>query len=64
MILDNAGIPIFFRKMPFMATDFKLQPNGFLTYFHHSGHKYYALDNTYSVVDSFQMGNGYQTDIH
>ncbi len=64
MILDNAGEPVFYREMPDYCLDFKLQPNGLLTYFDNALHRYYALDSTYAVVDSFYMKNGYPTDLH
>jgi outer membrane protein assembly factor BamB len=65
MILDNAGLPLFYRDFARGggAFDFKMQPNGRLTYIAGSG-VYYALDSTYAVVDSFSMGNGYTTDLH
>ncbi|MDH3215764.1 MAG: aryl-sulfate sulfotransferase [Candidatus Krumholzibacteria bacterium] len=63
MILDNTGFPIFFRKMSARSFDFKKQPNGLLTY-NHTG-TFYAMDNTYTVVDSFKAGNGYLAiDLH
>lgn len=64
MILDPAGYPRFHRAMPDFCTDFKPQPSGLLTYFDFAAGKYYAMDNTYTVVDSFECGNGYSTDVH
>jgi hypothetical protein len=65
MILENDGTPVFFREMPTSAWDFKKQPNGFLTYYLADGRGYYfEMDNTYTVVDSFSMGNGYTADRH
>jgi hypothetical protein len=64
MILDNAGDPVFYRKMPQYCFDFKLQPNGLLTYYDNATNRFYALDSTYAVVDSFFCGNGYPTDLH
>jgi hypothetical protein len=64
MILDNTGKPAFYRKMPSMSTDFKLQSNGYLTYFDNSRDAYFELDSTYTVVDSFRCGNGYRTNLH
>jgi hypothetical protein len=69
MIVDNFGQPLFFRDFPTAAMDFKRQPDGRLTYFccfparDHRNH-FYALDETYAVVDSFGCGNGYTTDEH
>jgi hypothetical protein len=64
MVLDNIGNPMFYRKMPSMSTDFKLQMNGFLTYYDNSTFAYYELDSSYAVIDSFRCGNGYKTDLH
>ena len=64
MILDNEGEPIFYRKIPGIAFDFKLQPTGVLTYFDDAADKFYALNTDYAVVDSFAVGDGYSTDLH
>ncbi|HTK82696.1 MAG TPA: aryl-sulfate sulfotransferase [Bacteroidota bacterium] len=63
-ILENDGTPIFYRKMPSFCFDFKMQPNGLLTYYELGAQRFYALDSTYAVVDSFACGNGYLTDLH
>lgn len=64
MILDNTGTPMFFRTMRSMSTDFKVQLNGYLTYFDNKTGAYYELDSSYAVIDSFRCGNGYKTDLH
>lgn len=64
MILHDDGSPEFFRKMPAVCLDFKLQPTGVLTYYVAGSNKFYAMDNTYTVVDSFEVVNGYNTDLH
>ena len=64
MILENDGTPVFHRRLPPRAFDFKLQPDGRLTYFDPTFKGFYALDSTYTVVDSFQCGNGLTTDFH
>ena len=66
MIVDNLGMPLYYRELVGLgrAFDFKLQPNGLLTYWESIGGQFYALDSTYAVVDSFAMGNGYTTDLH
>ncbi|RMF56556.1 MAG: T9SS C-terminal target domain-containing protein [Calditrichaeota bacterium] len=70
-IIDNYGTPIFYRKLERLGVDLKPQPNGLLTYFEGpfaippGGNRYfYALDQTYTIVDSFYTGNGYITDLH
>ena len=64
MILENDGTPFFYRPLVGAGHDFKLQPNGMLTYFDPVLDGFYALDSTYARVDSFRCGNGYQTDFH
>ncbi len=66
MILDNTGFPQYFKKISHKPApaDFKKQPNGLLTYFQLTTKKFLAMDNTYTVVDSFACGNGFWTDGH
>ena len=64
MILNNSGTPVYYKKMRSMSTDFKLQMNGYLTYFDNDAGAYYELDSSYAVIDSFRCGNGYATDLH
>jgi hypothetical protein len=68
VIVDNLGNPIFYRRLPMPSVDFKRQPDGRLTYFMPANQgieqKFYALDESYTVVDSFATGNGYRTDSH
>ena len=65
LILDDSGFPIFYRRMFSPIFDFKVQPNGNLTYFDSGVNTHYELDSsTYAVVDSFRCGNGYLTDLH
>jgi hypothetical protein len=63
MITDNAAQPLFYRRLPVTAFDFKLQPGGLLTYFGERD-AFWGLDSTYAVVDSFRAGNGYTADVH
>ena len=65
MVMDNAGELMFYRKVPPPgAIDFKLLPNGYLTYFDRRVARYMLMDSTYTVVDSVEAGNGYVTDLH
>src|SRR5688572_890443 len=64
MILENDGTPYFHRKLPGVGLDFKMQPDGRLTYFDAVARCFYALNANYAVVDSFRCGNGYSTDGH
>ncbi len=64
LITNAVGAIVFYRQMLAMCTDFKLQPNGQLTYYDTLHGQFYAMDATYTVVDSFACGNGYATDEH
>ncbi len=64
MILENSGAPYFWRRLGARALDFKMQPDGRLTYFDDDVNCFYALNAAYAVVDSFRCGNGYATDGH
>jgi hypothetical protein len=63
MILDNAGNPVFYRKMQSLCYDFKKENNLFTYYEARLAH-FIAMDSTYNVIDSFKCGNGYSTDVH
>ncbi len=74
MVLDNDGIPYAYRELPDdYAYDFKVQPNGLLSYaqfiHHHSfiggGHCVWVLlDHNLDIVEEIQMGNGYIAEAH
>jgi hypothetical protein len=64
LILRDSGDPVFYRAMDMRCADLKVEPNGMLTYFDNEGMKFYELDSTYTVVDSFACGGGYTTDAH
>ncbi|MCL5030447.1 MAG: aryl-sulfate sulfotransferase [Bacteroidetes bacterium] len=64
MILDNSGDPVFYRKMPADCFDFKVQPTGLITYFNSSAEKFYGMNSSFAVVDSFSCSSGYTNDVH
>jgi len=64
VIIDNNAIPIYYNKMPNIQTDFKVQPNGLLSYGDIFTRYFYTMDSSYSVVGSYSTGNGYYTDSH
>jgi hypothetical protein len=74
MILRNDGTPLFARELEDdYAYDFKVQPNGLMTYAHFFEHHSYTgggnvvhkiMDNSFTVIDSVQMGNGYVAEAH
>jgi len=64
LIVDNSGIPIFYRRFSSFVTHFTVQLNGLLTYWDHQARKFWAMDSSYSIVNSFSCRNGYLTDFH
>lgn len=64
MILDNDGTPVYYKSLDTAAYDFKKQPNGNLTYYYSKAQKFFEMNERYEVIDSFQCGNGYSTDLH
>ena len=72
-ILDSTGHILDSVRINGPASDFKVQPNGLLSYSVGSfsgivpsgaGWTYMVLDSNLAVVDSFKMKNGYSTDGH
>ena len=71
MILDNDCNPVWYWRTPDRRRDFKVQKVGndsILTMLVRSGYPfgqgYIALNNQYTVIDSFYSVNGYSTDEH
>ncbi len=64
MMLENSGAPHFARTLQFRAFDFKKQNENLLTYYYEIGAKFFGLNSSYSIVDSFFCGNGYSTNFH
>lgn len=50
-------------QLPQMG-DFKVQPNGNLTYYSLQRRIHYELNSNYNRIDSFYCGNGYRADVH
>lgn len=65
LILDNYGVPVFYRYMPGKASSLTLQRNGMLTYQNQPGDdlKFYLMDSSFLVVDSVGMDD-YAVDGH
>ncbi len=64
LVLDRFGDVVYFKSLgPLTNTpDFKVQPNGMITYFKTG--MYYILDSTFTIVDSVGTKNGVTTDSH
>lgn len=64
VMYNNQGRPVFFKKAPPTSTDFRLHENGLLTYFNAASRKFFVMDSTFAVIDSFWVQNGFNTDEH
>jgi hypothetical protein len=64
ILVDEFGVPLFYRKTPSTVVDFKNQRTSALTYFDGATGQYYVLDKNYNIIDSLSMRNGYSTDLH
>ena len=71
-MVDNNGNLVKYKKIePYPAFDFKVQPNGLLSYADvyeffggHGSCQYKIMDTSFAAVDSFQCGNGYEAELH
>lgn len=63
-ILDENITPIYYSRRSESMNDFKLQPNGLITFYDTRTRYFYAMNTSYVIIDSFQCVNGYNTDGH
>lgn len=71
MILNNDGSPVKYKKLSQSAFDFKVLPNGELSYSDvivndgaYGQVRWIVMDTSLTPVDTFQCGNGYSADLH
>ncbi|MBA2407481.1 MAG: aryl-sulfate sulfotransferase [Chitinophagales bacterium] len=63
-IIDNQGDSIYAQFNNNQGVDFKINHNGYLTYYNDLDSSFMMADSTYEVVKEFFMGNGYFPDNH
>lgn len=63
-ITDKNAVPFWYFQVRGFWGDFKIQPNGNMTYYNGEAHTHYEMSNSYNIIDSFKCGNGYITDFH
>ena len=63
-IVNDSGAAQFLRPGVSEMTDFKVNPNGLLTYYDAGKGMFFAMDSNYVIVDSFWCVNGYTADMH
>ena len=64
IIMDNYGVPVFYRKTIDRNFDFKKQATDVLTYLDGFYWKFYVLNSSYQIIDSLYTKNGYALDVH
>jgi hypothetical protein len=64
MIVDNFGIPVFYRILEHNAHNFSLQPAGYLSYYIEDERSFAILDSQYNHIATYSMKNGYDADSH
>jgi hypothetical protein len=69
VVLDNYGIPVFYRQWPRRTNDFKVVVNDQLTFCDFDNqnptiNKYLILNKKFEIMDTLLMGNGYVIDQH
>ncbi|MBK6481653.1 MAG: aryl-sulfate sulfotransferase [Chitinophagaceae bacterium] len=61
-IIENDGTLVWARDQGIDGHDFKLQKNGYLSYYRYGYAWWRILDSNYNVIDSVQCGNGYELE--
>ena len=69
MILDRFGNTVYYRVfltggVATTTADFKLQPNGLISFYSPVMGKFYLMDSTFTMIDSVIAANGFGTDTH
>jgi hypothetical protein len=66
LILDQTGEIVYYQSAANdqIGFDFKLQPNGLLSYFSQKDAAYYLMNSHYQIVDKYTAGEGYAADLH
>ena len=69
LILDRHGKVIWYRIFSGLLQntttyDFKIQPDGRMTYYSLARKKYFVLDSTFTIKDSLDAANGFVLDVH
>jgi hypothetical protein len=63
VIADNYGTPVFYRRFTSDVMDFKLQPNGMLSYHDSELKMHILMDSAYRAIDTISY-IGYPIDFH
>ena len=58
-IIQNNGTVVYAKDVGTQGHDFKINYNGYLTYFDYHDSQWMVMDSNYKVIDSLRAGNGY-----
>jgi hypothetical protein len=69
LILDRYGKIVWYRifsGLPQNTTtyDFKIQPDGRMTYYSLDRKKFFVMDSTFTIKDTLDTANGFELDVH
>ena len=64
MIIDNQGKPFYYKRLNLRGYDFKLQPNGMMSWCDFECECFLVMDSTFTVVYSIYAQNGLLTNEH
>jgi hypothetical protein len=66
LILNGQGKLVYYKSMAddLGGFDFKVQPNGLLSYYDQAKSTFALMNSQYQVVDTYEAGNGYVADLH
>lgn len=69
LILDSLARKVFYAVIPGTSgmnstIDFKLHPNGLMSFFSYLDQKFYIMDNSFQIIDSLASVNGFDPDPH
>ena len=64
MIANNDGSVAKYKALPAVATLFKMESNGELSFDFSANSERYIMDTSLTTIDSLQCGNGYSADQH
>ncbi len=64
LITDNKGIPYFYRETPSRCLDFKVNQNGYITYFDAAYQCFVEIDSAYRFRRIYRASVGLETDNH
>ncbi|MBK9729935.1 MAG: aryl-sulfate sulfotransferase [Chitinophagaceae bacterium] len=61
-IINNDGSLVWTCDQSLNGHDFKVNKNGYMTYFNYEFDGWVVMDSNYAVIDSVQCGNGYEDE--